>query len=171
MNMEQIMNFFASIDWAQVIVFFCCSLVNVMLSTVKSILTVRSTKNVAAVINAITYGFYAIVVKQLAELSVPVTVIVTIITNLIGVYISMWILDKLKRDNLWKITVTTASENLEKIANQLKVHDIGCTYIPITPKKGVIDIYSNTQKESAIIRDILKQYDVKYCITEVKKTL
>jgi len=53
----------------------------------------------------------------------------------------------------------------------LKTHDIGCTYIPITPKKGVIDIYSNTQKESAIIRDILKQYDVKYCITEVKKTL
>ena len=95
MNMEQIMNFFASIDWAQVIVFFCCSLVNVMLSTVKSILTVRSTKNVAAVINAITYGFYAIVVKQLAELSVPVTVIVTIITNLIGVYISMWILGEL----------------------------------------------------------------------------
>ena len=27
-NMEQIMNFFASIDWAQVMVFFCCSLVN-----------------------------------------------------------------------------------------------------------------------------------------------
>ena len=82
-----------------------------------------------------------------------------------------WFFDKLKRDNLWKITVTTASENLEEIASQLKTHDIGCTYIPITPKKGVIDIYSNTQKESAIIRDILKQYDVKYCITEVKKTL
>lgn len=169
--MEQIMNFIASLDWQQVVVFFFCSLLNVMLSTVKSILTVRSTKNVAAIVNAITYGFYAIVVKQLAELSVPVTVVVTIITNLIGVYLSMWILDKFKKDNLWKITVTTASENLQKIAEELKTYDIGCTYIPITPKKGVIDIYSNTQKESAIIREVLKPYDVKYCITEVKKTL
>lgn len=169
--MEQIMNYFANLDWQQVVLFFICSLVNVMLSTIKSILTVRSTKNVASIVNAVTYGFYAIVVKQLAELSIPVTVVVTIITNLIGVYLSMWILDKFKKDNLWKITVTTASDNLQPIAEKLRNHDIGCTYIPITPKKGVIDIYSNTQKESAIIREILQQYEVKYCITEAKKTL
>ena len=169
--MEQISIFFANLDWRQVCIFFACSLVNVMLSTMKSILTVRSTKNIASIVNAVTYGFYAIVVKQLASLSIPVTVVVTIVTNLIGVYLSMWILEKFKKDNLWKITVTTASVNLESIGEKLKKHDIGFSYIPITPRKGVIDIYSNTQKESAIIREILKDYEVKYCITEVKQTL
>ena len=46
------------------IIFFICSLINVMLSTLKTILTVKASKGVATIINAITYGFYAIVVKQ-----------------------------------------------------------------------------------------------------------
>ena len=73
----------------QIIIFTVCSLVNVILSTMKTILTVRSTKVVASIINAVTYGFYAIVVKQLASLDLTVTVIVTIVTNLIGVYFSI----------------------------------------------------------------------------------
>ena len=92
--MEMIINYLTNISWSQALIFFVCSFINVMLSTMKSILTVRSTKNVAAIINAVTYGFYAIVVKQLADLDIPITVVVTILTNLIGVYLSMWILDK-----------------------------------------------------------------------------
>ena len=45
-------------------VFFLCSLVNVMLSTCKTVLTLKASKGAATVINACTYGFYAIVVKQ-----------------------------------------------------------------------------------------------------------
>ena len=110
-----------------IIIFTVCSLVNVILSTMKTILTVRSTKVVASVINAVTYGFYAIVVKQLASLDLIVTVIVTIATNLIGVYISMWIMDKMKKDCLWKISVTTKDKSIvkkiEKVHNHVH-HDI-----------------------------------------------
>ena len=69
------------------IIFFLCSLINVMLSTLKTILTVKASKGIATLINAITYGFYAIVVKQLASLDLITTVSVTIITNIIGVYV------------------------------------------------------------------------------------
>lgn len=169
--MENIINYLTNIDWSQVIVFFVCSFINVMLSTMKSILTVKSTKRVAAIINAVCYGFYAIVVKQLAELSIPVTVIVTILTNIIGVYLSMWILDKMKKDSLWKITVTTPSENLENIALMLDEKNIGYTYFSITEKKGVMDIYSETSQQSAIIKEILKDFKVRYCITETKRDL
>lgn len=169
--MENILHWLYEINWTQVIVFFICSFVNVMLSTMKSILTIKSTKNVAAIINAITYGFYAIVVKQLADLDVGVTIVVTILTNLIGVYLSMWFLDKIKKDNLWKITVTTPSENLKKIAKELDVENIGYTYFSVTEKKGVMDIYSETSKQSAYIREVLQKYQVKYCITETKLTL
>lgn len=169
--MDTIINYLTNISWSQSLIFFVCSFINVMLSTMKSILTVRSTKNVAAIINAVTYGFYAIVVKQLADLDIPITVVVTILTNLIGVYLSMWILDKIKKDSLWKITVTTPSENLKKIAQELDAEKIGYTYFSVTERKGVMDIYSETSKQSTCIREILKKYKVKYCITEAKHSL
>ena len=154
-----------------IIIFTVCSLVNVILSTMKTILTVRSTKVVASVINAVTYGFYAIVVKQLASLDLTVTVIVTIATNLIGVYISMWIMDKMKKDCLWKISVTTKDKSIVK---KIENFDIEYTMSPIQYKKEIyysIEIFSKNQKDSTIIKNILNEYKVKYNVTEITKTL
>ena len=154
-----------------IIIFTVCSLVNVILSTMKTILTVRSTKVVASIINAVTYGFYAIVVKQLASLDLTVTVIVTIATNLIGVYISMWIMDKMKKDCLWKISVTTKDKSIVK---KIENFDIEYTMSPIQYKKETyysIEIFSKNQKDSTIIKNILNEYKVKYNVTEITKTL
>ena len=154
-----------------IIIFTVCSLVNVILSTMKTILTVRSTKVVASIINAVTYGFYAIVVKQLASLDLTVTVIITIATNLIGVYISMWIMDKMKKDCLWKISVTTKDKSIVK---KIENFDIEYTMSPIQYKKETyysIEIFSKNQKDSSIIKNILNEYKVKYNITEITKTL
>ena len=155
----------------EIIIFTVCSLVNVILSTMKTILTVRSTKVVASIINAVTYGFYAIVVKQLASLDLTVTVIVTIATNLIGVYLSMWIMDKMKKDCLWKISVTTKNKS---IAKKIENFDIEYTMSPIQYKNETyysIEIFSKNQKDSSIIKNILNEYKVKYNITEITKTL
>ena len=154
-----------------IIIFTVCSLVNVILSTMKTILTVRSTKIVASVINAVTYGFYAIVVKQLASLDLTVTVIVTIATNLIGVYLSMWLMDKMKKDCLWKISVTTKNKS---IAKKIENFDIEYTISPIQYKNETyysIEIFSKNQKDSSIIKNILNEYKVKYNVTEITKTL
>ena len=154
-----------------IIIFTVCSLVNVILSTMKTILTVRSTKIVASVINAVTYGFYAIVVKQLASLDLTVTVIVTIATNLIGVYLSMWLMDKMKKDCLWKISVTTKDKSIVK---KIENFDIEYTMSPIQYKKETyysIEIFSKNQKDSTIIKNILNEYKVKYNVTEITKTL
>lgn len=155
----------------QIIIFTVCSLVNVILSTMKTILTVRSTKVVASIINAVTYGFYAIVVKQLASLDLTVTIIVTIATNLIGVYLSMWLMDKMKKDCLWKISVTTRDKN---IAKKIENFDIEYTMSPIQYKQETyysIEIFSKNQKDSSIIKNILNEYKVKYNVTEITKTL
>ena len=154
-----------------IIIFTVCSSVNVILSTMKTILTVRSTKVVASIINAVTYGFYAIVVKQLASLDLTVTVIVTIATNLIGVYLSMWLMDKMKKDCLWKISVTTKDKSIVK---KIENFDIEYTLSPIQYKKETyysIEIFSKNQKDSTIIKNILNEYKVKYNVTEITKTL
>ncbi len=151
------------------IVFFICSLINVMLSTLKTILTVKASKGVATIINAITYGFYAIVVKQLASLDLITTVTVTIITNIIGVYVSMWLLEKTKKDCLWKISVTTKDNTL---VEKLEKFSISYVMNPVQYKKQTyynIDVFSENQKNSSIIENILKEYKVKYNITEINK--
>lgn len=151
------------------IVFFICSLINVMLSTLKTILTVKASKGVATIINAITYGFYAIVVKQLASLDLITTVTVTIITNIIGVYVSMWLLEKTKKDCLWKISVTTKDNTL---IEKLEKFSISYVMNPVQYKKQTyynIDVFSENQKDSSIIENILKEYKVKYNITEINK--
>lgn len=151
------------------IAFFICSLINVMLSTLKTILTVKASKGVATIINAITYGFYAIVVKQLASLDLITTVTVTIITNIIGVYVSMWLLEKTKKDCLWKISVTTKDNTL---VEKLEKFSISYVMNPVQYKKQTyynIDVFSENQKDSSIIENILKEYKVKYNITEINK--
>lgn len=151
------------------IVFFICSLINVMLSTLKTILTVKASKGVATIINAITYGFYAIVVKQLASLDLITTVTVTIVTNIIGVYVSMWLLEKTKKDCLWKISVTTKDNTL---VEKLEKFSISYVMNPVQYKKQTyynIDVFSENQKNSSIIENILKEYKVKYNITEINK--
>lgn len=151
------------------IIFFICSLINVMLSTLKTILTVKASKGVATIINAITYGFYAIVVKQLASLDLITTVTVTIVTNIIGVYVSMWLLERTKKDCLWKISVTTKDNTL---VEKLEKFSISYVMNPVQYKKQTyynIDVFSENQKDSSIIENILKEYKVKYNITEINK--
>ena len=123
----------------------------------------------ATIINAITYGFYAIVVKQLASLDLITTVTVTIITNIIGVYVSMWLLEKTKKDCLWKISVTTKDNTL---VEKLEKFSISYVMNPVQYKKQTyynIDVFSENQKDSSIIENILKEYKVKYNITEINK--
>ena len=151
------------------IIFFICSLINVMLSTLKTILTVKASKGVATIINAITYGFYAIVVKQLASLDLITTVTVTIITNIIGVYVSMWLLERTKKDCLWKISVTTKDNTL---VEKLEKFSISYVMNPVQYKNQTyyhIDVFSENQKDSSIIENILKEYKVKYNLTEINK--
>lgn len=151
------------------IIFFVCSLVNVILSTLKTLIMVNAGRNSAIVINAICYGFYSLVLKAIAQVDYATAVIVTIITNIIGVYISYAIMDRFKKCKLWRITATlkTAKEKENCIA-QLKKYNIG--FIDIADSNAV-DIYSYTQEESSIIKNILSNYKYKYFIQEMNKKL
>lgn len=156
-------------------IFFGINLINVVLSTLKSILTIKSTRMVAAIINALSYGFYALIVKSMASYEMSVVVGITIVANLIGVYFSMWLLEKFKKDKLWKVSVTVLDnkENMQ-IANDLYENDFSVAYSVVENKKGkllVCDIYSKSQSESETLREILNKYEVKYHIAEVRNSL
>lgn len=152
-----------------IIVFCICSLVNVILSTLKTLIMVNAGRGSAIIINAICYGFYTLVVKQLGAVDYVTAVVVTILANVVGVWISYKIMDLFKKDKLWRITVTLKNKNaLDECKANLEKYNIGFTPIE---KTNSIDIYSYNQKESAIIKNILGNYDYKYFIQEMAKSL
>ena len=157
------------------VVFVIVNLVNVILSTMKSILTIKSTRAVASLINALSYGFYALIVKQMANYDIAIVVTVTILANLIGVYTSMWLLDKFKKDKLLKVTVIPHATDVIKMRELLIQNGLGFNEYKIFAKYGEtsgFDIFSNSQIESATLRTILNSFgSVKYHILEIGKGL
>ena len=152
-----------------ILVFVVCSLVNVILSTLKTLIMVNAGRGSAIIINAVCYGFYTLVVKQLTSVDYITAVTVTILANVVGVWISYKIMDLFKKDRLWRITVTLKNKKaLEECKINLEKYNIGFTPIE---KTNSIDIYSYNQKESAIIKNILANYDYKYFIQEMAKSL
>ena len=152
-----------------IFVFCVCSLVNVILSTLKTLIMVNAGRGSAIIINAVCYGFYTLVVKQLTSVDYVTAVTVTILANVVGVWISYKIMDLFKKDKLWRITVTLKNKKvLDECKNHLDKYNIGFT--PIKDSLS-IDINSYNQKESAIIKTILGNYDYKYFIQEMAKSL
>lgn len=146
-------------------IFFTLQLVNVILNTLKSLIMAKTdNRHLSAIINAITFGFYAAVVQQIGALPLTYTIPVTMVTNLIGVYISYAIMGKMKKDNLWKIEIYSENQT-PHIIDELLTQSIA--FVPITPQ--VTTTYAYTQEESAEISRIIKKYHAKYNITEITK--
>lgn len=150
-----------------IIIFAILQLVNVMLNTAKAVLTIKANKLVASIANAVTYGFYTIIVQWTAKTDLSITIPITIITNLIGVYISLLILEKVKKDKLWKITVSVPKDYYQVVKGCLIEKNLGfIEYETNNENYKVFDIFSHTQKDSEEIKKIVAKYQVKYIIQE-----
>ena len=149
-----------------ILVFFMAQLVNVVLSTLKSVITIKGGKNWAAVVNAIAYAFNNIVINSLANVSLEVAVAITIVTNLVGVYFGLWVIEKLRKDQLWKITVTVPTDQFSDFKNALVQQDISfIDYKTNWEKYKVLDIFSKHKTDSRTIKSIFKHFKVKYTIS------
>ena len=152
------------------LVFVLLSIINVVLNTIKSIVTVKGSWIAAALINGLTFYVYTyVIIFTNCDLNMHLKAIVTGLINILGVAIVKYIEMKAQKDKLWRITVSLKSKKaLEECKANLEKYNIGFTPIE---KTNSIDIYSYNQKESAIIKNILGNYDYKYFIQEMAKSL
>ena len=149
-----------------ILLFFVAQLINVVLSTIKSVITVKGGKLQASIINAVTYSFNIIVIKSLVDVDMMVAIMVTIFTNLFGVYLGLTILDKLRKDQLWKIMTTLPASNLKDFKHDLNALDISyIAYETSWDDYKVVDIFSKHKNDSRLIKTVFKKYDVKYTIS------
>lgn len=156
---------------SNLLLFFALSLINVILSTVKSILTIKASNFVASLINAISYAFNAIVIKQLVGFDTTTTIAVVIITNFVGVWFSKWLLEKCRKDSLWKIEVTVDDSQSGKLSCMLDLKNIPFTVSEVRRNSSNqpyfnFEIYSSSQEESNYIRFLLEETKAKYIVLE-----
>ena len=98
----------------------------------------------------------------------------TAITNFVGVFVSMFLLERFKKDKLWEITATTDREHLEEIREYLNLCKIPHNYNLIDNydnTKIVFRIYSENQKQSIETKFILDKYNAKYIVHEERVKL
>ena len=145
--------------------FFLISLVNVILSSTKSICTVRYGRGINVLTNVVAYSFYTIVVKQTADLPLEITVISTAIANALGVWLSYFILDLVQKDRLWKIEVVVPKCYTEVIHETLS--HISHDYIEVGPKT-LFNFYCNTKVETKDVIDQSKKYEGRFFAVENK---
>lgn len=148
------------------------NVINVIIQTIKSIVTIKCNKYIAAVVNAVAYGLYTyIVVLTASNLDLWFKISVTAAANLVGVFVVKWVEEKKRKDKLWKVEATIKNDNIwpedDDCIIELRESNIPFNYIDIN-KYIIINCYCATQKDSTIVKEILDKYNAKYFVSESK---
>lgn len=151
-------------------IFVVLQFINVVLSTIRSIATINSTPMTAGLISAISFTFYNCIVKLITSQSMLVIIVVTLVTNILGVWLAKVIVKKMAKDKLWVYGVTYP-QNFRKLDVIKKVlTEMGITYtVTETEKFVTMQVFSYTQADSRIITELLNKYGVKYYAVEAKE--
>ena len=156
-------------DTKLLIIFIVLNVVNVIIQTVKSIATIKCGKTAAAIVNAIAYGLYTVVVVYtVCDLPLWIKVVIVGGANLVGVYVVKWMEEKSRKDKLWKVEATVRSNWTEDLHKTLKACNLPHNYIDNVGKYSIFNVYCETQKDSNEAKFILSHYEAKYFVSETK---
>lgn len=149
------------------LIFIALSIVNVVFSTIKSIVTIKSGPWVASIVSALYYGYYNIVlIYTVADFPLWQKVVVTAGCNLVGVFIVKYGEEKARKDKLWKVELTVPTEY--KNAVDFDLRTVPHSYIELSDKHTLFNFYCATQADSAKVKAIANQYEAKYFVAESK---
>ena len=144
------------------------NVLNVIVQTAKSLVTIKCGKVAAAIVNAVAYGLYTyIVVLTMCDLPLIWKCIIVALANFVGVYVVKWVEEKARKDKLWAIRFTVKDNEREKIINELEDRDISYGY-DVRGKYIVFETFCNSKKETLKVEEIVKKFNAKYFISENK---
>ena len=155
-------------DTKLLIIFIILNITNVIIQTIKSLVTVKCGKTAAALINAAAYGLYTyVIVLTVCDLPLWLKAIIVGACNLIGVYVVKLIEERARRDKLWKVEATIPVEIAEKVKHDLRANGLPHNYIDIE-KYYLFNVYCESQEQSKVAKVILDYYNAKYFVSENK---
>lgn len=158
----------------QLFIAFCVlNVINVILQTIKSLVTIKCGKWSAATMNAIAFGLYqVIIVYAVCDLPLVIKIVVVAIANFIGVFCTKLVEEKLRKDKLWKVEVNVIAEEKDIFIQRLNqsflafnyIDDCGCGWI-------TFNVFSYSQKDSLLVKKCMKGLTAKYFVVENKGEL
>ena len=149
--------------------FIILNVVNVIIQTVKSLATIKCGKTMAALVNAVAYGLYTVVVVYtVCDLPLWLKVAVVGVANLIGVYVVKLFEEKARKDKLWKVEATVENTQTINIHWALKEAQLPHNYIESIGNYPIFNVYCETQADSRKAKEILNRYNAKYFVSESK---
>ena len=154
--------------------FVILNFVNVLVNTSRSLLTIKGGKWIASIMNAVCYGYYTIIIVITATYEMPLFIkcIAVAVVNFVGVFTIKYCEEKMQKDKMW-IYNATAKVNTNKLINVielLKEINIKLVYTTVVENElYTMQIFSNTPKESEMIKAILENYGIKYYAIETKE--
>lgn len=153
-----------------ILIFTIATIVNVSLSTIRALCTIKGGKMLSAITNAVCYGFYPLVIMLTAQgtVSIVINMAITAIVNFVCVYLIKMAEEKARKDKLWKVEATIPHTHTDQLHYELKVRGIPHNFIENVGQNTVFNIYCNTQKESAVAKVLLNQHNAKYFVSESK---
>ena len=150
--------------------FIILNILNVIIQTVKSLVTIKCGKGIASLVNAIAFGLYTVVtVYMMCELPLGTKAFVVAMCNLVGVFVVKFFEEKARKDKLWKIELTVHKGlNTELLKENLTKSEIPFNYIENIGKYTLFNIYCSTQEQSATVRKYAEKLNCKYFASETK---
>ena len=153
-----------------ILIFTIATVINITLSTIRSLCTIKGGKWLSATTNAICYGFYPLVVMLTAKDTVHILVnmLITAVANFVCVWLIKFCEEKARKDKLWKIESSVDKCYRDEIVYYLKSYDISFNYIDNIGNYTLFNIFCPTQKDSAIVKTLLGKFNAKYFVSESK---
>ena len=151
------------------ILFIVLQIVNVILSTIRSIVTIKCDKYMSAIVSALYFGFYTVVLIYMnCDLDLWIKVAITAITNLIGVFIVKYGEELARKDKLWKIEFTVDGAQTAEVNEFLTIANIPHNYIDKVGKYTIFTAYCATRKQSESVKAVVNTCNAKYFVSETK---
>ena len=153
-----------------IILFTIATIVNVTLSTIRAIVTIKGGKMASATMNALCYGFYPLIVMLTAKGTVEIVanMIITAVVNFACVWVIKLIEEKARKDKLWKVEIAVAKCYQKGVEENLLNIPHNCID---TGSWVMFNCYCNYQSDTAYVVDIAKRYNGKISAYESKAVM
>lgn len=154
------------------IIFIALNILNVVVQTIRSLFTIHGNKYTASVANAVAYGLYTVVIiYTVCDLPLWEKVLIVVITNLVGVFVVKLIEEKTKKDKLWKVEATIKTVDFQRMKADCFDNNFKFSYSFLYGGHNEyvqFNYYCYTQEDTTKVKNVLKEYDCKYFVSESK---
>lgn len=153
-----------------ILLFTIATIINVTLSTIRSLCTIKGGKWISAITNAICYGFYPLIVMLTAKdtVSIVTNMVITAIANFVCVYVIKLVEEKARKDKMWKVEIAIPKEHTSNLHFDLQ--NVPHNYIEVG-SWTMFNCYCMTQSETSFVTQFAKKYNGKISAYESKSLI